>query len=274
MPTFLTSDGLNLHYSDEGEGVPVICLSGLTRSSSDFEYVTPHLDDVRLIKLDYRGRGKSDWAEDYLSYNVPREAQDVVELMDHLGLEKSAFIGTSRGGLICMTLTAMIRERMLGVVFVDIGPILDMEGLTVIMGYLGNDPTWATWAEATKERHAVMAGFANVPDTRWRSEVEHLYHQTPQGLMINYDPRLKDAVLEAGTHDVPDLWPYYEALSGTPVAVIHGANSDLLSAETLADMGRRIPGAITATVPDRGHIPFLDEPEAVTAIRTWVGRLQ
>lgn len=273
MPTFLTSDGLNLHYSDQGEGVPVICLSGLTRNGDDFEYVTPHLQDVRLIKLDYRGRGKSDWAEDYLTYTVPREAQDVIELMDHLGLEKSAFIGTSRGGLISMTLTAMIRERMLGVVFVDIGPILDMEGLDVIIGYLGNNPTWSTWAEATAERHTVMAGFENVPDSRWRSEVEHLYHQTPMGLVINYDPRLKDAVVESGTHEAPDLWPFYEALNGTPVAVIRGGNSDLLNPETLSEMGKRIPDAILATVPDRGHIPFLDEPEAVTAIREWVGRL-
>lgn len=274
MPTFLTSDGLNLHFSDEGDGVPVICLSGLTRNSDDFEYVTPHLQDVRLIKLDYRGRGKSDWAEDHLTYSVPREAQDVVELMDHLGLEKSAFIGTSRGGLISMSLTAMIRERMLGVVLVDIGPVLDMDGLTVILNYLGNNPIWSTWAEATSQRHTVMAGFANVPDSRWRREVEHLYHQTEQGLVINYDPRLKQAMIEAGTHEVPDLWPYYQALAGTPVAVIHGANSDLLSAETVAEMGRRIPGSIIATVPDRGHIPFLDEPESVAAIRTWVAMIK
>ncbi|SEO62301.1 Pimeloyl-ACP methyl ester carboxylesterase [Salinihabitans flavidus] len=276
MPNFDTSDGLTLHYSVEGnpQGVPVLCLSGLTRNTSDFSYVTPHLADVRLIKLDYRGRGLSDWAEDYLSYNVPRECRDVLDLMDHLGIERFAVLGTSRGGLNAMTLGAMVKERLLGVAFNDIGPVLETEGLEVILGYLGRNPGWKNYREATAARPGVMAGFANVSAARWREEVEKFYHQTPDGLIINYDPRLRDAVIEAGTHDAPDLWPYYEALADLPVAVIRGGNSDLLSEETFGEMGRRIPNAILATVPDRGHIPFLDEPEAVAALREWVDRLK
>ncbi len=66
MATFTTSDGLSLYYDDRGEGLPLLCLSGLTRDSRDFEYVMPHLTGCRVIRLDYRGRGKSDFAEDAL----------------------------------------------------------------------------------------------------------------------------------------------------------------------------------------------------------------
>ncbi|MDO6575586.1 alpha/beta fold hydrolase, partial [Staphylococcus pasteuri_A] len=70
---------------------------GLTRDSRDFSYVLPHLTGCRVIRLDYRGRGKSEFAADPLSYNIPREALDVVELLDHLGLDRVAILGTSRG---------------------------------------------------------------------------------------------------------------------------------------------------------------------------------
>ncbi|TNF64092.1 MAG: alpha/beta hydrolase, partial [Rhodobacteraceae bacterium] len=63
MPHFTSSDGLKLWYEDEGEGLPVLCLSGLTRTTRDFDYVAPHLADCRMIRMDYRGRGKSDWAK-------------------------------------------------------------------------------------------------------------------------------------------------------------------------------------------------------------------
>ena len=101
MQHFTASDGARLVYRDEGEGLPVLALSGLTRTGGDFDYLAPHLPDVRLIRPDYRGRGGSDWtgAE---SYTVPREAQDALELLDHLGLESAAVLGTSRGGLIGM----------------------------------------------------------------------------------------------------------------------------------------------------------------------------
>ena len=62
MPRFTTSDGLSLHFEDQGAGLPLLCLSGLTRNARDFDFMAPHLPDVRLIRLDYRGRGQSDWS--------------------------------------------------------------------------------------------------------------------------------------------------------------------------------------------------------------------
>ena len=66
MPRFVASDGVSLHYEEAGAGLPVLCLSGLTRNARDFDFVAPHLAGLRLIRLDYRGRGQSDWSPDPL----------------------------------------------------------------------------------------------------------------------------------------------------------------------------------------------------------------
>ncbi|MEM9426509.1 MAG: alpha/beta hydrolase [Pseudomonadota bacterium] len=273
MPEFLTPDGTRLHYTDEGSGTPVLALSGLTRNSSDFDYVAPYLNEVRLIRLDYRGRGKSEWSGAE-TYTIPIEATDALALLDHLGLTRAAILGTSRGGLIAMLLAMMAKDRLNGVCLVDIGPELDMAGLDVIKHYIGKNPPQKTYDEATAMRAALMAGFANVPEARWADEVRKHYVETPEGLSINYDPALRDAVLAAGEQPMPDLWPMFHALESLPLALIRGANSDLLSEETTAEMARRRPDMIYAKVPDRGHVPFLDEAEALTALRAWVAALE
>jgi len=274
MPTFVTSDQLTLYYEDAGSGLPVLCLSGLTRNARDFDFVAPHLQDVRMIRLDYRGRGQSQWSTDPLTYTVPREAQDVLELLDHLGLAQAAILGTSRGGLIAMVLAAMAKHRLLGVALNDIGPVLAPQGLDVIMGYLGRNPDAATLdALAVMRKSAMEANFPDVPLDRWRKEVSHTHRETPQGVTINYDPGLRAAVLAAGATGAPDMWPLFKAISPLPLAVIHGANSDLLSHDTVSQMAQRMPGLIVAHVPDRAHIPFLDEPDALDALRRWLGQM-
>ncbi|WP_323763565.1 alpha/beta hydrolase [Marinovum sp.] len=273
MARFTTSDGLSLYYDDQGDGLPLLCLSGLTRDSRDFDYLLPHLTGCRVIRLDYRGRGKSDFAPDPLSYTIPREAQDVLELLAHLGLAQVAVLGTSRGGLVAMGLAMGAPAVLCGVALNDIGPVIAPGGLEVIMGYLGKPPVWTSYDQAAAARPAVMKGFANVPASRWRAEVEKFFDQTDAGLALTYDPKLRDAVIAAGAQPVPDLWPMFDALAGKPLAIIRGANSDLLSPDTLAEMQARRPDAHVAVVPDRGHVPFLDEPEALSALTAWLKEL-
>lgn len=271
MPTFQSVDGLRLHYRDEGKGVPVIALAGLTRNAADFDHVAPHLP-VRLIRPDYRGRGLSEWA-DHSTYSIPQEAQDVLALMDHLGLEKAAILGTSRGGLIAMMLAATAKDRLTGVALNDIGPVIADKGLAVIKDYIGRNPAQKTYAEAAAFRARHWTHFEGVPMARWLAEVTAHYEETPHGLVIRYDPKLRDAVLEAGAQPNPDLWPLFDALNGLPLALIRGANSDLLSVETAQEMVRRRPDMLYVDVPGRGHVPFLDEPEALGVITQWVDRL-
>lgn len=270
MAEFVTSDGLRLYYTDEGSGLPILCLAGLTRSTEDFSYVTPYLRGNRLIKMDYRGRGKSEWDKDWRNYTLPVESRDVIELLDHLQLEKVAILGTSRGGLNAMGLAMGAKDRLLGVALNDIGPVIEPAGLAFIMTYLGRSPGAKTHVDAARGMERNMTGFVGVPFARWMEEAVKHFRQSNGGLTITYDPRLRDAVEAQGAQAAPDLWPFFDAMEGLPLAVLRGENSDLLSEATLAEMQRRRPDIISATVIGRGHIPFLDEPEAVATLQTWV----
>ncbi len=275
MPRFQTSDGVSLYFTDEGAGVPLICLAGLTRNGRDFDFVAPHLaGSVRLIRLDYRGRGQSDWAAPE-TYQIPIEARDTVELMDHLGLEEAAVLGTSRGGLIAMALAATVKDRLTGVALNDIGPEIAQAGLDFIADYLGRTPALPDHAAVAKRRAEVMTGFRNVPESRWLEEAERLFTAKPEGgLALPYDAALRDAVLGGGAQPVPDLWPFFDAFSGLPLCALRGANSDLLAPETFDEMQKRRPDMIAVTVADRGHVPFLDEPEALDALERWLAMLR
>jgi pimeloyl-ACP methyl ester carboxylesterase len=263
---FETTDGLNLAYFDEGSGAPLLCLSGLTRNSSDFDYIRPHITGNRLIRLDYRGRGLSGFDPEYSNYNLVREATDVVELLDHLDLDQVAILGTSRGGLISMGLATTHKHRLSGVFLTDIGPVLEPAGLDTIMGYLGHRPGWKTLEEASAALPDLSVGFSNIPHERWRTEAARRWIEKPDGLHLRYDPKLRTAIEEASHGDAVDLWPFFDALEDLPLALVRGENSDLLSRETVAEMRRRRPDMTFAEVADRGHIPYLDEPESLTAL--------
>ena len=271
---FTAKDGAKLAYLDEGEGLPVLALAGLTRTVEDFDYVAPHLEGARLIRMDYRGRGASGWTG-AASYSVPQEAEDALALLDHLGVEKAMVLGTSRGGLIAMWLAATAKERLMGVCLNDVGPKLERRGLEAIFDYIGRNPVAKTHAELAAKLPSLMIGFDKVPAERWLDEVRHHYVQTETGLKVNYDPALRESFLAAFQGDeIPEAWPLFDALAGLPLALIWGMNSSLLSRQSVEKMCELRPDMVLAKVPDRGHIPYLDEPEALAALRDWLALAQ
>lgn len=277
MPHFKTDDGLTLYYSDEGRGIPVLCLAGLTRNSRDFDPVAEQFaDHARIIRLDYRGRGQSEFDPDYQNYNLIQESHDALALLDHLKIDKAAILGTSRGGLIAMMLAASHADRLRGVMLVDIGPQIEANGLAYIMGYLGIKPTYKDYVDAAVTMQKALADkYPGVSLARWHVFAERLWIETPEGLELRYDPALRRAVLEQSAQGaIPDLWPFFHAVATMPHGLIRGQNSDLLSRETAEKMCQVADHMIFAEVPDRGHVPFLDEPEAVQAIETWLGQMQ
>lgn len=269
MPYFTTTDDRRIYFEDIGKGQPLLCLAGLTRCSRDFSFLAPHVTDLRMIAMDYRGRGRSDYDPDYMNYNIFRESHDAIELLDHLGLDRVTVLGTSRGGLIAMALAASHPERLSGVILNDVGPVIEPSGIARIMEYVGKKPVSKTHDQAARVlRDAMEPQFPGVPLEKWRKQAEIQYEATPDGLALRYDDALHKALLEqAATGAIPDMWLFFEALKDIPTGVIRGANSDILGADTLAEMHRRHPGLISADVPNRGHAPFLDEPESLDIIR-------
>lgn len=265
---FPAEDGARIAYRDEGTGLPLLCLAGLTRTMADFDYLRPHLPPLRLIRMDYRGRGASAWTGP-ATYTVEQEARDALRLLDHLGVARAAILGTSRGGLIGMLLGAVARDRVLGLCMNDIGPEIARDGLVRIFDYVGRNPAGRTH-EGFARLLAQSPGFTDVPATRWLEEARKLAVETPQGLRIPYDPALREAFLAGFDGPPVDLWPLFDALDGLPLALIRGANSDLLAVETVERMRARRPDMAFAEVPGRAHIPFLDEPEALALIHAFL----
>ncbi|QPM91880.1 alpha/beta fold hydrolase [Pseudooceanicola algae] len=272
MPHFLAPDGASLYYEDSETGLPLLCLSGLTRNARDFDFLAPHLDGVRMIRMDYRGRGLSAWTGAG-TYTIPTESQDALALLDHLGLDRAAILGTSRGGLIAMVLAATAKDRLLGVALNDVGPEVDSAGIASIATYIGIDPPYHSFDEAAAAR-AAAPGFADVPLSRWRQEVTHGLAETPDGVKITYDPALRDAVLAGVDAPTPDLWPLFAALEGLPLAALRAEHSDILAPATFARMQEVFPNMIARLVPGRGHVPFLDEPTSLAALKDWLELLQ
>lgn len=271
-PGFATAnDGVQLAYTDTGDGVPVIALAGITRNMADFDFVAPHLEGVRLIRMDARGRGRSGHAP-WESYNVFQEAADVLALMDHLGLPRAAILGTSRGGLVAMVLASTAHDRLSGVCLNDIGPVIERGGLDFIGAFIGLPPGPRDHDAAASARAAAHPGFSDVPEGRWRADVERLYEATETGLALRYDPGLRKSFL-ASLENLAEAWPAFDALAGLPLGLIRGETSAILSQATADEMRRRRPDMHYAKVPGRGHVPWLDEPEALAAIRAWLAEL-
>ena len=89
----------------------------------------------------------------------------------------------------------------------------------------------------------------------------------------DYDPALAQnfpsvADIEAGK--VPELWALLDMMAEVPSLVLRGENSDLLSEETVARMKQHHAELAAVTVKDRGHVPFLDEPECLAGIDAWL----
>ncbi|QYZ70012.1 alpha/beta fold hydrolase [Neotabrizicola shimadae] len=276
MASFRTEDGTRLAYRDEGHGFPLLVLAGLTRDGRDFDYLARHLpDNIRLIRLDSRGRGGSDWTG-AATYTVGQEASDALALLDHLGLERVALLGSSRGGLIGLVIGAMPGRRLLGLCLNDVGPVIERAGLERIGTYIGVEPTVRTLEEVVDRMPAAMPGFDHVPPLRWQEEAVRHYVQLDGRVGLTYDPALRmafDAAM-AGGGPLPDLWPQFDACAGMPMAVIRGENSDVLSRATVEEIRRRRPDLLFAEIPGRGHVPFLDETEALSTILEWLSRMK
>ena len=267
-------DGLRLYARDYAHGdtsrVPALCLPGLTRNSKDFETLTL---DRRVIAADFRGRGLSQYASDPITYRPDVELADTIALLNHLNIEHVAVIGTSRGGIVAMLMAALHKEKLAGILFNDVGTVLDAKGLLRIRSYLGIDKNFTSWEQAVQGLKASNPGFETLREDEWMSFAIRIF-KSENGLpKMNYDSALLNNFasiedIEAGK--IPQLWELFAATTGIPTAILRGENSDLLSAETVEEMQRRNPELDATTIKNRGHAPFLNEPESAAAIQRWL----
>lgn len=271
-------DGLKLYYRDFAPampGVPVLCLPGLTRNSRDFEDLAIHLSrSRRVVAPDLRGRGNSQHDPDWRNYQPGTYATDVWTLLNELDISDVIVVGTSLGGLIAMVMATQDARRLRGVIMNDVGPEIAPEGLARIQAYTGRLPAVGNWDEAlgqTKEIYGLA--LPGLTDGEWRKMAWRAYREDANGVpRLDIDPAIGRAVRESGPQ-TGDAWQAFDALRDTPLLVFRGAMSDILAEKTVERMRERKPDLIAVTVPNRGHVPLLNEPECISAIDNFIGGL-
>lgn len=272
-------DGLKLHVRCWGpraaKGVPVVCLPGLARTTADFDALAPALAEGgarRVIALDYRGRGLSEYDQNPENYNPAVELADVLAVATALECLPAIFIGTSRGGILTMLLAAQRPSAIAGAVLNDIGPAIEPQGLMRIKGYVGKLPQPRSFEDGAELlRRLFSAQFPKLTTEDWLKSARRTFKQENGALVPTYDVNLARTLAAVDPEKpIPPLWKEFEAMRDMRVLAIRGENSDLLSAATLEDMGSRHPGLETLIVPDQGHAPLLAEPETIARIAAFV----
>lgn len=277
---FVTArDGLRLHARDYGDAsarrLPVVCLPGLSRPAEDFDRLARVLaaQGRRVLALDYRGRGRSDWDPDPKNYDLRVESSDIADVLTALGVDRAVFVGTSRGGLHIMLLGALRPSFLAGAVLNDIGPVIAPEGLRRIRGYIGKAPPLRSWDEAVGAMKRIADGrFTDLTEDEWLAYARLTFVESGERIVGRYDPGLMVNLAAMDLDAVPELWPQFDGLAHLPLLIVRGANSDLLAAETVDAMLDRHPGAEFVTVAGQGHAPLLRDAPTIERIAAFVAR--
>jgi len=293
---YQSADGLSLYYRDYGSSDNVlICLPGLTRNSKDFEELAlRYAPDWRVITPDLRGRGQSDRDPVPSRYQHLTYANDIWKLADELGVKNFAILGTSLGGLIAMLMAAQQPARLPGIVLNDIGPVVPDEAVSRITQYVGRIPAEPDWqAAAARVREVYATTLPDQPDSFWLSHAHLSMRETSAGSIVpDMDPaigrvlrksyrqvklvrflRCFGMMKNAAAQIRDGYWQQFNEIS-IPILLLHGAVSDVLPEETVSKMKANQANMEVITVADRGHAPFLDEPEALAAIDRFLERIK
>lgn len=280
---YTSQDGLRLFAHDYGprhsKAHALICLPGLTRNSKDFAILAKHLSqDRRVLCPDLRGRGRSQYCDNWNDYTPQAEMLDIFDLMAAVGLQQAIFVGTSRGGIIAMLMATHRPNAILGTIFNDIGPEINIAGLKRIAGYVDVTEAPPTWTEAAfKLRMMNEREFPTLSGDDWYAQARRTFAEEAGAPAIDYDTKIGISFrkgLNAANGVLPDMWSQFKALKHVPALVLRGENSDILSLDTAERMACEHPRLTNVTVKDRGHVPFLDEPEALEAINAYLTQLQ
>jgi pimeloyl-ACP methyl ester carboxylesterase len=273
---YLSSDGLRLYARDypcadntRADTPVVLCMHGLTRNSADFSGLADHLSQAyRVVAVDNRGRGLSEFDSNSANYKPETYVQDMFTLLAELGIDEVVLCGTSMGGLMSLMIAAMQPGRVKGIIINDIGPEIDPAGLERIKGYVGKNAAVANWKEAIAQAREINEiAFPDFSEREWEEFTRGIYREVNGLPVLAYDPAISQPLNDDDSNAAPpDLWPLFNAITQIPVLVIRGESSDILAPGCVAAMRAIKPDLAYAEIPGRGHAPTLNEPASREAI--------
>lgn len=279
--SYTSDDGLRLYARDYPAAsgparLPVICIHGLTRNSADFEDVAPWLASQgrRVIAVDVRGRGNSDYDPKPDRYTTMVYANDVVKLANDLGIERAVFIGTSMGGLITMTLALRKSSLIAAAVLNDVGPTLSERGLSRIRSYTGRGERFTSWQQAADYISSINnVAFPENSAQEWTRWAQRAFREQGDGtLAMRYDPNIAVPIRanKLRSTSMAAHFAFRRLARRRPTLLIRGALSDLIEPAQANAMRAAAPRMLYAEVPGVGHAPMLSEHAAQEALRSFL----
>ncbi|GGD53494.1 alpha/beta fold hydrolase [Caballeronia grimmiae] len=257
-------------WGDPANPRVLLCVHGLTRSGRDFDRLARAFsNEYRVVCPDVVGRGLSDWLADSRYYGVAQYVADMVTLIARLNVETVDWFGTSMGGLIGMALGGLpgtpIRKMLLN----DVGPHIEPVALERIREYLGKPARFASLDEGVRHAAALAASFGPLTGDEWTSINTPLLHEHDGAWTFRYDPGIaapfSATTAEQNAAGEAFMWRSLAAIA-TPVLVVRGESSDLLSRETVRKMEETGQAVSSVEVPNTGHAPaFLADDQIATA---------
>ena len=260
---YATINGLRLHYVEWGDAqaTPMVCLHGLRAYGHWFDELAAAVSDrYRVLALDQRGRGETDWAA---GGDYTREAyvSDVEAFVETLQLDRFILIGHSMGGLNAIHYAARHPERVLALGILDIGPEIDPAGMQRIRAELGETPTgfdsWQAAKAFLQMRHPKASEENRQTRLTWMLKEDadgRIAWRIDQAI---FDPNLKP-------DDPQQTWELLSQIR-CPTLILRGGESDVLSVDTCQKMLTRIPDGRWVEIPGAGHMVLEDNPEACNA---------
>jgi pimeloyl-ACP methyl ester carboxylesterase len=251
------------------DGAPVICCHGLTRSGRDFDIVAQALAERgrRVLCPDLPGRGASDWLPEPMLYTPPSYAVALAHLLARLD-QPVDWVGTSLGGICGMMVAAATGHPIRRLVLNDIGSRVPSSAADRIAAYIRLPLAFTDLAALEAHLRQVHAPFGPLTDAQWRHLAETSQRRLPDGrLGLHYDPGLA-APFEVSATGPVDLSVVWSRVT-VPTLLLRGAESDILDAETAAEMAQR-PGVQLVVLPGIGHAPALMDTAQIELVAAFL----
>ncbi|WP_353570601.1 alpha/beta hydrolase [Candidatus Albibeggiatoa sp. nov. BB20] len=248
----------------------LVCVHGLTRNGRDFDFLAQVLSKrYRIICPDIVGRGRSDWLEQAEHYNYNTYITDMLSLLNQLGLKNVDWVGTSMGGIIGMLIAAQQPQMIKRLLLNDIGAVISQQALQRIGGYLQTEQMFFANLDAVETylRH-IHATFGHLSDEQWKHLAAHGSYEKNGQYYLAYDPKISKVFQESIGQDV-ELWDIWKLIK-SPVMVLHGLDSDILTQDTLDKM-KEIHSELTIVHCVKvGHAPPLTTKEQTDSAACWL----
>jgi pimeloyl-ACP methyl ester carboxylesterase len=251
----------------------VLCLPGLARNSRDFHDLALRLSATRrVLAVDYRGRGRSDYDPDWRHYEPRTYVDDVRHLLAATNMHRVIAIGISMGGLVAMGLAVAVPAAVKAIVLDDVGPTVETGGTARIFAFFRAMGPQPSWDDAARELRNVFPKLSIKSDAGWLRFARATYRQGNDGLLhADWDPNIVKPFENPG--DSPyDLWALYRGAARIPMLAVRGGESDVLSEATFSRMKAEKPDLVQVTVPGVGHAPSLTEPEVAAALDDFLAK--